>query len=162
MRRRDFIKVIGGGAAAWPLVARAQQAAMPVVGFINAASPTKGYERNVAAFLKGLGETGFVDGQNVTVEYRWAGGQNDRLPCMDAQSPDVRNPGQRIRQTLQPRVAQGERISTAEDHFLERAVLLDFGQGGAPSRGIARLLGVGKFAAKTVAAVNRAGRGRDE
>jgi putative ABC transport system substrate-binding protein len=75
MRRRDFIKVIGGGAAAWPLVARAQQAAMPVVGFINAASPTKGYERNVAAFLKGLGETGFVDGQNVTVEYRWAGGK---------------------------------------------------------------------------------------
>jgi putative tryptophan/tyrosine transport system substrate-binding protein len=84
MRRRDFIKVIGGGAAAWPLVARAQQSAMPVVGFINAASPTKGYERNVAAFLKGLGEAGFVDGQNVSVEYRWAEGQNDRLPAMAA------------------------------------------------------------------------------
>src|SRR5262245_48917646 len=84
MRRREFIKVIGGGAAAWPLVVRAHQAAMPVVGFINAASPTKGYERNVASFLKGLGETGFVDGQNVTVEYRWAEGQNDRLPAMAA------------------------------------------------------------------------------
>ena len=84
MRRRDFIKVIGGGAAAWPLVARAQQAAMPVVGFINAASRTKAYERNVTAFLNGLGETGFVDGQNVTVEYRWAEGQNDRLPGMAA------------------------------------------------------------------------------
>jgi putative ABC transport system substrate-binding protein len=84
MRRRDFIKVIGGGAAAWPLVARAQQSAMPVVGFINAASRTKGYERNVAAFLKGLGEAGFVDGQNVTIEYRWAEGQNERLPAMAA------------------------------------------------------------------------------
>jgi putative tryptophan/tyrosine transport system substrate-binding protein len=84
MQRRDFIKVIGGGAAAWPFVARAQQAAMPVVGFINAASPTKAYKRNVAAFLNGLGEAGFVDGQNVTVEYRWADGQNDRLPGMAA------------------------------------------------------------------------------
>jgi len=84
MRRRDFIKVIGGGAAVWPLVARAQQAAMPVVGFINAASRTKAYERNVTAFLNGLGEAGFVDGQNVTVEYRWAEGQNDRLPGMAA------------------------------------------------------------------------------
>jgi putative ABC transport system substrate-binding protein len=84
MRRREFIRLVGSATITWPLVARAQQAATPVVGFINAASRTKGYERNVAAFLKGLGETGFVDGQNVTVEYRWADGQNDRLPAMAA------------------------------------------------------------------------------
>jgi putative tryptophan/tyrosine transport system substrate-binding protein len=79
MRRREFVSLIGSVAATWPLVAaRAQQSEMPVIGFLNAAS-ARGYERQVAAFLKGLAETGFVDGQNVTIEYRWADGQNDRL-----------------------------------------------------------------------------------
>ena len=82
MRRREFICFFGSVAATWPLVAaRAQQPVMPVIGFLNAAS-ARGYERQVAAFLKGLAETGFVDGQNVTIEYRWADGQNDRLPTM--------------------------------------------------------------------------------
>jgi putative tryptophan/tyrosine transport system substrate-binding protein len=84
MRRRDFIKGVAVSVAAWPLAARAQKPEKPVVGFINAASATKAYERNVAAFLKGLGEAGFVDGQNVTVEYHWADGQNDRLPAIAA------------------------------------------------------------------------------
>ena len=83
MRRRDFIKVIAGSAVVWPVPMRAQEPAKPVVGFLNAAS-ARGYERQVAAFLKGLGEAGFVDGQNVTVEYRWADGQYDRLPTMAA------------------------------------------------------------------------------
>jgi putative tryptophan/tyrosine transport system substrate-binding protein len=84
MRRREFIKGVAVSVAAWPLAARAQKPEKPVVGFINAASATKAYERNVAAFLKGLGEAGFVDGQNVTVEYHWADGQNDRLPAIAA------------------------------------------------------------------------------
>jgi putative tryptophan/tyrosine transport system substrate-binding protein len=83
MHRRDFIKVIASSAAAWPLTARAQQPALPMVGFVNAAS-AKGYESHLSAFLKGLNEVGYVDGQNVTVEYRWAENQGNRLPAMVA------------------------------------------------------------------------------
>ena len=82
-RRRDFIKVIAGSAVAWPFAARAQQPTMPVIGFMNVAS-AKSYARHLSAFLKGLSETGYVDGQNVAIEYRWAEGRNDRLPAMAA------------------------------------------------------------------------------
>ena len=84
MRRRDFIKVVIGSAAVWPPRARAQEPGKPLIGFLNAAS-ARGYERQLAAFLKGLAETGFVEGQNVTIEYRWAEGQHDRLPSMAAE-----------------------------------------------------------------------------
>ena len=83
MRRRDFIGMVGSAAATWPLAACAQQSAMPVIGFINAA-PAQSYKPQLAAFLKGLDEKGYVDGRNVTIEYRWAEGHNDRLPSMAA------------------------------------------------------------------------------
>ena len=81
MRRRDFIKVIAGSAVPWTLAAHAQQPALPVVGFVNVAS-AKGRASHLSAFLKGLSEAGYVDGQNVAIEYRWAEGRSDRLPAM--------------------------------------------------------------------------------
>jgi hypothetical protein len=83
MRRREVIALLGGSAVAWPHIGLAQQPPMPVIGFLNSASPAL-YAGPLRAFLQGLSEIGYVDGQNVAIEYRWAEGQYARLPALAA------------------------------------------------------------------------------
>jgi putative tryptophan/tyrosine transport system substrate-binding protein len=88
MKRREFITLIDGAAVSWPLAASAQQAAMPIVGFLSSRSPNES-EIHAAAFRRGLSETGFVPGRNVAIEYRWAEGHYERLSGLANEADEV-------------------------------------------------------------------------
>jgi putative ABC transport system substrate-binding protein len=104
LRRREFITLLGG-AAAWPVAARAQQPAMPVVGFLSSQSPGPSDDSSLAAFRQGLAETGYIEGRNVAIDHRWADNQLDRLPALAA---DL------LRRPLGVLVAEGPAVAAAK------------------------------------------------
>jgi ABC-type uncharacterized transport system substrate-binding protein len=122
MRRRQFIVLLAGAAAAWSAVVRAQQPTTPVVGFMSGRSPDDS-SHLVAAFHQGLGETGFVEGKNVTVEYRWALGQYDRLPALAAEL---------VKRPVTILVAVGGDVSAVAAKKATSTIPIVFGMGGDP------------------------------
>jgi putative tryptophan/tyrosine transport system substrate-binding protein len=121
MRRRAFITLLGG-AAVWPLAARAQQGSTPVIGFLHTRSQQDAF-RSYAAFLKGLGETGFVEGRNVRIESRWAAGQYDQLPTLAAEL---------VRQQVNVLVAGGGELSPLAAKAATSTIPIVFSIGSDP------------------------------
>ena len=149
MKRREFITVLGG-AAAWPLAARAQQPAMPVIGFLDWRSPEALTER-LRGFRQGLKETGYVEGDNTTILYRWAGNQLDRLPALAAEL--ARRPVAVVVASGGPRVALSAKaeITTIPIVFLAAEDPVRLGLVASLARPGGNLTGINFFSAELIA-----------
>jgi putative tryptophan/tyrosine transport system substrate-binding protein len=148
MRRREFIAFFGSAAAAWPFAARAQQPTTPVIGFLHLTSPETNRE-NLANFQLGLGDTGYIENKNVSIEYRWAQGRNDQLPMLAAELVQRQVSVIVVLESTNGALAAKAATQTIPIVFMQGADPVEIGLVDSLNRPGGNLTGIGLLAAET-------------